>query len=66
MIISLTRFKLFTQLDGSMAMTASEIACQNQKNFVEFNKLKKSRSKSIQIKNILNQTIGLMNNLNTI
>ena len=33
-----------------MPMTASEIAHQNQKNRMELNKLKESRSKSIQIK----------------
>ena len=45
------RLNLFTQLDGSMPMTASEKARQNRKICMELNKLKKSRSKSIQNKN---------------
>ena len=44
------RLNLFTQLDGSMLMTASEKARRNRKNCMESNKLKKSRCKSIQIK----------------
>ena len=49
-IISLIRSNLFTQLDGSILMTASEKVRQNRKNRMELNKLKKSRSKSIQVK----------------
>ena len=63
-IISL--IKLFTQLYGSMPLTAFEKARQNRKNRMELNKLKKSTSKSIQKKNILNQTNMLMSNRNTI
>ena len=41
---------LTDKVKSSMHMTVSEIACQNQKNLIKLNKLKKSRAKSIQIK----------------
>ena len=50
------KVKPIHSLDCSMPMTASEKTRQNRKNRMELNKLKKSMSKLIQIKNILNQT----------
>ena len=49
MIMSLIRYNLFPHLGGSNPLTQSEIARQNRKKRMELNRLKKNRSKSVQI-----------------